>query len=96
MHSGIEEDAVMCACQMSSKLLHLPTVDQSKNITLEKGHYQSDSINFRKNINIERQAQCDSFLILRAQLCHSCSPIFLKPVSLHWYIFNLKMDAIFF
>lgn len=61
----------------------------------EKGHYQSDSINFRKNINIARQAQCDSFLILRAQLCHSCSPI-LKPVSPHWFIFNLKMDAIFF
>lgn len=82
VHSGIEEDAVMCACQMSSKLLHLPTVDQSKKISLEKGHYQSDRNKFRKNINIERQAQCDSFLILRAQLCHSCSPIFRASFSL--------------
>lgn len=30
MHSGIEEDAVLCACQMFSKLLRRPTVDQSK------------------------------------------------------------------
>lgn len=63
-------------CQMSSRLFHSPTVDQSRKITLEKGHYQRNSINFRKNNNIGRQTQCDSFLILRAQLCHSCSPIF--------------------
>lgn len=24
----------------------------------------------------KKKAQCDRFLILRAQLCHSCSPIF--------------------
>lgn len=73
VHSGIKEDALA-----PDLLQAVPSfnVDQSRNITLDKGHYQSNTINFTKNINIERQAQCDGFLILRAQLCHSCSPIF--------------------
>lgn len=50
-------------------------------IGLRKLLWKKDSINFRKNINIERQAQCDIFLILRAQLCHSCSPIFKASFS---------------